>query len=122
MTSEHAYHSEKFYDHAPELFEALKGMKSAHDSFIFAHEHKHERRPDWSEVKRDIMKQICREKLRQHAYIQNKLIDTLDLTLVEDSPVDDYWGWGADKQGRNELGKIWMELREELRNGEINQL
>jgi len=24
---------------------------------------------------------------------------------------DDFWGWGEKRNGRNELGKIWMELR-----------
>ena len=39
--------------------------------------------------------------------LNNKLI-------VEDSPKDDCWGWGPNKDGRNELGKIWMRLREEI--------
>lgn len=32
---------------------------------------------------------------------------------------DPYWGWDADRQGKNELGKIWMELREELQNDRL---
>ncbi len=38
-----------------------------------------------------------------------------DLDIVEDSPKDDFWGWGPNRDGRNELGKIWMRLRSELR-------
>lgn len=34
--------------------------------------------------------------------------------IVEDSPKDDYWGWGEKRDGRNELGKIWMRLRDEI--------
>lgn len=119
LTSEHAYHSEKFAGTEPELVEALKGMRSAHDAFHFAQVHKDQQRRDWDDVKRGTMKEICRAKLGQHAYIQHKLLQTDGLTLVEDSPVDSYWGWGADRQGRNELGTIWMELREELKNGDI---
>lgn len=119
MTSEHAYHSEKFHGIAPELVEALKGMRSAHDAFKFAKLHKAERRADWNDIKHETMKEICRAKLKQHAYIQQKLLETNDATLVEDSLVDEYWGWGPNRDGANHLGTIWMELREELRNGEI---
>jgi hypothetical protein len=51
----------------------------------------------------------------QHEYIQQKLFETGDLLIVEDSPKDGFWGWGPQRDGRNELGKIWMRLRDELR-------
>lgn len=60
------------------------------------------------------MEDICRHKLDQHPYIQEKLRQTADWILVEDSPKDSFWGWGPDRTGRNELGKIWMRLRDEL--------
>jgi predicted NAD-dependent protein-ADP-ribosyltransferase YbiA (DUF1768 family) len=34
--------------------------------------------------------------------------------IVEDSPKDSFWGWGPDRKGRNELGKLWMKLRKEI--------
>ena len=73
-------------------------------------------RPDWEEVKIDVMERICRAKLQQHEYVQRKLDQTGDLLLVEDSPYDSFWGWGPDRQGRNELGKVWMRLREASRS------
>jgi domain of unknown function (DUF1768) len=36
--------------------------------------------------------------------------------IVEDSPKDDFWGWGSNRNGQNNLGKLWMKLREELKN------
>ena len=65
------------------------------------------------------MLEICRHKLQQNPYVRRKLLQTNDEYLVEDSPVDGFWGWGADKKGRNELGKVWMKLREELRANEL---
>jgi predicted NAD-dependent protein-ADP-ribosyltransferase YbiA (DUF1768 family) len=41
---------------------------------------------------------------------------TGDRELIEDSWRDSYWGWGEDHKGRNWLGKLWMEVREELRD------
>lgn len=121
-TSEHAYHSERFRGVEPELVEAVRGMRSAHDAFAFAQSNKHRQLPEWDEIKRDTMKHICRAKLGQHAYIQHKLLQTDGFRLAEDSPVDSYWGIGPDGRGENNLGTIWMELREELKNGKIKQL
>lgn len=39
-----------------------------------------------------------------------------DREIVEDSPIDSYWGCGADGLGKNMLGKLLMKLREELKN------
>ena len=39
-----------------------------------------------------------------------------EYTIVEDSPKDNYWGWGINRKGENHLGKIWMKLREEYKN------
>jgi ribA/ribD-fused uncharacterized protein len=70
---------------------------------------------NWDEVKHDIMKSIIREKIRQHEFVQEKLLATGDRHIIEVSPVDSYWGWGPDRKGENHLGHIWMELREELK-------
>lgn len=37
-----------------------------------------------------------------------------DRELVEDSWRDDFWGWGPNRDGKNMLGKLWMELRAAL--------
>lgn len=60
------------------------------------------------------MEDICRHKLAQHAYVRAKLLQTGNRPLVEDSPYDAKWGWGPNRDGRNELGQVWMRLRAEL--------
>lgn len=121
-TSEHAYQAARYIDVRPDYVEKIAAMRSAHEAFAFMRDHRIDQRPDWENEKRDTMKDIVRHKLGQHAYIQHKLLQTGSAVIVEDSPVDSYWGWGPDRQGRNELGTIWMELREELIHGEIPQL
>lgn len=118
-TSEHAYHAAKFVDTAPEVVEMLKEARSPHDALAIATEHKPRRAEDWDERKVSVMYEICRLKLVQNAYVLQKLELSGDLDIVEDSPIDDFWGWGSSRDGRNELGKIWMRLREELRAGSI---
>lgn len=113
MTSEHAYHSEKFHDEA--LKEEIRKQRSAHDAFKLAQEYKSERRADWDDVKVGIMKEILHTKVAQHPYVKKKLIESGERLLVEDSWRDDFWGWGPNKDGKNMLGKLWMEVRDEVK-------
>jgi predicted NAD-dependent protein-ADP-ribosyltransferase YbiA (DUF1768 family) len=62
------------------------------------------------------MKDILRAKAKQHEYVRRKLLETGDRELIEDSWRDGFWGWGPNKDGQNMLGKLRMEIREELKN------
>jgi len=115
-TSEHAYQAAHFFDTAPELVEQIFEARSSDAAFKIANDPANAAKApaNWEDIKVGIMEDICWHKLTQNPYVQRKLLQTGDLPLVEDSPYDAYWGWGADHQGRNELGKIWMRLRERL--------
>lgn len=112
-TSEHAYHWEKFPDNHL-LQQQILFARSAHDALKIATHFKADRRPDWDEVKVDIMREILRAKVQQHEYVRKKLLDTGTRELVENSWRDDFWGWGPNRDGQNMLGKLWMEVRAEL--------
>ena len=113
-TAEHAYHWMKF-PRRPGLQARIREAWSAHDAFTLAGEEKANRRPDWDDVKVEVMRDILRHKVKQHAYVRRKLLDTGDRELIEDSWRDDFWGWGPNRTGLNMLGKLWMEIRAELR-------
>lgn len=74
-------------------------------------------RSDFDILKDSIMKKCVLAKFVQHHDIREQLLATNDEILIEDSPVDYYWGCGADGSGKNMLGKILMEVRGELRDG-----
>ena len=112
-TSEAAYHFQRFTDSANRT--AVLYADSAHDAFRHAQAHKAEQRPDWDRVKVNIMRDILRAKVQQHEYVRRKLLATGDRELVENSWRDDFWGWGPNRDGQNMLGKLWMEIRAELR-------
>ena len=112
MTSEHAYQAAKFSD--IELAEKIKAALSAHDAFSLAREHKADERPDWQEIKVDVMEEILRAKLAQHPYVMKKLLQSGTKEIVEDSWRDDFWGWGPNKDGQNQLGKLWMKIRKDF--------
>jgi ribA/ribD-fused uncharacterized protein len=72
-------------------------------------------RADWECVKDDVMRRAVLRKFETHQSIQDILLSTGDEELVENAPGDYYWGCGADGSGRNQLGKILMEVRAILR-------
>lgn len=121
-TSEAAYHWEKF---PPDRMERLLGMESPMQQAIRFAVSAHEafrlgqtgvgRRHDWDAVKVDVMRDILRAKVQQHEYVGRKLLATGERELVENSWRDSFWGWGPNQDGQNMLGKLWMEIRTELR-------
>lgn len=115
-TSEHAYHWEKFHD-VPQIQNVIFCAPSAHEAFKLAERFKDKSRPDWDEVRVGIMENILCAKAEQPEYVRRKLLATGDRELIEDSWRDDFWGWGADKNGKNMLGKLWMKIRAEMREG-----
>lgn len=118
QTSEHAYHCQKFPGRNQWAIRfRIANAPSAHDAFKLAEKHKDQRRSDWDAVKADVMRDILRAKADQHEYVRRKLLETGDRELIEDSWRDAFWGWGPNRDGQNMLGKLWMEVREELRTG-----
>ena len=113
-TSEHLYHFLKFEGNS-EIQWMIYDAESAHDAFKIAEKYKDKRRKDWDDVKADVMKAILRAKADQHEYVRRKLLETGDRRLIENSWRDDVWGWGPNRDGQNLLGKLWMEVRAELR-------
>ena len=75
-------------------------------------------RPDWDQVKYEIMLDLVRQKF-QNNLLRQKLIDTGDADLEEGNTWhDQYWGvcnCGKCKgTGENMLGKILMQVRKEM--------
>jgi ribA/ribD-fused uncharacterized protein len=113
-TSEAAYHWEKFKD-KPDIQEKIRLAPSAHEAFKIAETYKEFVRPDWDLIKVSTMKVILRAKVAQHEYVRRKLLETGKRYLVEDSWRDDFWGMGPNHDGQNKLGRLWMEIRQEIK-------
>ena len=74
-----------------------------------------EMRSDWDDIKNNVMHECVLAKFIQNQDFLNQLLDTGKATLIEDSPVDSYWGCGKDGKGKNQLGLTLMKVREELK-------
>lgn len=75
-------------------------------------------RPDWDDVKLSIMQRAVAAKFGQNLDLKAKLLATGNAEIIEDSKFDDFWGVGRDGTGKNSLGRLLMQLREELRRTE----
>ena len=111
---EEAFQTLLFLPDYPEIAEQIKNSHSAHEAQKIMHEN-----IDKVKYSRDeqvcIMEKLLRLKIEQNPYVLKKLLETKDYTIVEDSPKDDYWGWGINRDGENQLGKLLMKLRKEYR-------
>lgn len=114
QTSEHAYQASRFMGTKPKVVEQIFRAKSADAAYKIAQKHKAKNFEDYRERDLRDMEDIVWKKLRQNPYVMRKLKQTGKRKIVEDSPKDSFWGWGPDRKGRNELGKIWMKLREKM--------
>jgi len=116
-TSEHAYQAAKF-ENNKEISTAIKNAQSPSEAKRISTEYKNLERKNWEKIKLQTMSEIIHEKAKQHAEVQRKLLETGDAQILENSE-DYFWGRGKDDSGQNHLGKIWMQIREELRNNRL---
>jgi ribA/ribD-fused uncharacterized protein len=112
-TSEHYFQAQKFAgtEHEEELRLVASPMVVAR----MGRSRQRPLREDWEIAKDDIMRQALRAKFTQNEELKKILLETGDAELVEHTRNDNYWGDGGDGTGKNMLGKLLMELREELK-------
>jgi ribA/ribD-fused uncharacterized protein len=111
-TSEHYFQAQKFLDES--LQEEVRLAKTPRIAANLGRDRSRPLRPDWEHVKDDIMRKVVRAKFTQHEELTKLLLDTGDALIVEHTDRDSYWGDGGDGSGRNMLGRILMEIRDEL--------
>jgi ribA/ribD-fused uncharacterized protein len=114
-TSEHYFQAQKFIGitHADDVRRARTPKEAAE----IGRDRSRPLRPDWDEVKDDVMRRAVRRKFETHDAIRAVLLGTGDEDLIEATSGDYYWGCGTNGTGRNMLGQILMEVRALLREG-----
>ena len=113
QTVEHYFQAQKFPGTAQE--EAIRLAPAPMLAKQMGNSRDFPLRPDWNEVKDDVMRRAVRAKFEQHDDIRAVLLGTGEEELVEAVPNDYYWGCGAAGTGKNKLGLILMEVRDGVR-------
>ena len=115
-TVEHAYQSLRYTD--PTIIKEIKNAPSPVMAWEISSKYKHLQKDDFRAHKLETMKMLMRLKVVQHQDIKQALIDSKGLKIVKHittyPPGDGFWDDGQDGTGLNHMGRIWMEIRDEL--------
>lgn len=102
-TSEHYFQVQKFSGTPYE--ERIRLTKKPMDAAVMGRDRNLPLRKDWELVKDDVMRKAVLQKFKSHEDIRTILLSTSDQLIVENTPVDNYWGCGKDEKGKTGLGK-----------------
>ncbi len=112
-TSEHYFQAMKF--EGTKFEEKVRIARSPKGAANLGRRRDFPLRKDWETIKDDVMRRAVLKKFQTHDEIRKILLDTGDEYLIENAPGDYYWGCGKDGTGKNMLGIILMEVREQVR-------
>ncbi|WP_197548745.1 NADAR family protein [Sulfurovum sp. ST-21] len=119
LSSEALYQCCRF-PHLPDVQKKIIEQTSPMTAKMVSKPFRHQSRLDWDMHRIKIMKWCIRVKLAQNWDRFSKvLLSTNSLAIVEDSHKDEFWGAkfnGETFVGVNALGRLLMELREEIKN------
>lgn len=118
LSSEALYQALRYPDF-PEIQQIIIGQKSPMTAKMISKKYRENCRTDWDKVRLIIMRWCIRVKLVQNwEKFGSLLLSTNSKTIVEVSHKDYYWGAVPSDVnlliGTNALGRLLMELRDEL--------
>jgi len=111
-TTEHYFQAQKFAD--VQYQERIRTERSPMIAARLGRDRKQKLRKDWESVKNNVMKKALLAKFSQHEDLKILLISTGEAKLIEHTENDAYWGDGGDGKGKNYLGILLMQVREEI--------
>lgn len=107
----------------PEIQREIIRIPSPISAKRYGRGHVHKTREDWNEIRFKVMKFCIEIKLFQNYHLFSQvLLATKDLPIVEETDRDKVWGAvleGDYYVGTNALGRLLMELRENIKNNEF---
>jgi hypothetical protein len=118
-TLEHAYQCKRYID--KKIIEEIRNAPSPVKAWEISSRYKQVQIPEFKteEFKLKVMKELMVLKAKQHEDVRKALIDSGDLEIVKHivsgPPGDGFWDDGEDGKGLNHIGKMWMEIRDDLK-------
>jgi N-glycosidase YbiA len=111
-TVEHYYQAQKFLGSELEyLMAKIRSATTPELAASIGREPDHFPSTDWQQRKLTVMEKALCQKFATHLDLRQLLLNTGTATIIEDSPVDYFWGCGLDRSGENHLGQILMQIR-----------
>lgn len=117
---EHYYQAMKFEGTAHA--ETIRAAPTPREAKMLGASRDYPIREDWEDIKDQVMRDALVTKFGGDERLRRRLLDdTKERPLVHNAIWDEYWGTGRDGKGQNKLGVILMEIRDQLRKGEIDE-
>lgn len=114
LTNEHYYQSQKFVGNKFEEIVRIQSSPMKAKRIARSIEAEKYLRPDWNDIKVSVMAKGLYHKFKNEI-LRNLLLSTGNSEIVEYSNKDKFWGRNSENDGQNILGKMLMELREQIR-------
>lgn len=118
-TVEHAYQCARYTD--KNIIEEIRNAHSPVLAWETSSKYKHLQIPEFKDenYKLSVMKKLMYLKAEQHADVRQALLDSGDQKIVKHivtyPPGDGFWDDGEDGTGLNYIGKMWVEIRDEIK-------
>lgn len=113
-SAEHYFQAMKFSAH-PDYQETIRAAKTAATAKKLGKTTDIPAQADWLKYRDEVMLDILRIKFAKDP-LKSKLLETGDALIRDTSPQDNYWGIGRSGRGTNKLGKLLMQVRQELKD------
>lgn len=117
-TVEHAYQCQRYTDN--KIIGEIRKATSPVKAWEASSKYKHLQIPAFKQddFKLEIMKKLMKLKTDQHEDVRKALEDSKGLKIIKHiltyPPGDGFWDDGVDGTGMNHMGRLWMEIRDEL--------
>jgi N-glycosidase YbiA len=112
-TVEHYYQAQKYPGQV--VVDAIHRSASPAEARNRGQDRSLQPRPDWDDVKTEVMRRAIEAKFTEHSELRERLLSTGDEELVHESGTDMFWGRKKDGSGKNMLGVVTMSVRQFLR-------
>jgi ribA/ribD-fused uncharacterized protein len=113
-TVEHWFQGAKFLTGDSELAERVRCAKTAGVAKKLGKTRSTGFRSDWNSVREEVMLKGLRLKFADGTELAERLVATGSAELKEKAAWDSYWGTGRTGKGRNRMGALLMQVRNEL--------
>lgn len=114
MTCEHYYQSKIV--RSSSLVEQIDKALTGQEAYELAKPWYRSKVKGWKKMRAVLMTRALYTKVQMYEDVKDELLSTNDELILETSLYDYYWGLGRDMRGENQMGKIWMDIREKLKS------
>ena len=119
-TAEHYYQASKFDDEV--IRKKIINCSTPKEASIIGRDRNNIRRRDWPHHKLDEMYMAVYLKFSQNKDIRSKLIETRNKEIREMTTKESYWGIGPNLDGINHIGKILMQVRQNVKKDLLKEI